>query len=384
MKLHSPARAGLAPRVDRVIDDALAAGTIVGAVMLVAVDGEIAYARAAGVADREAGVPMTEATLFRLASLTKTVVSAAALRLVEEGRLGVDDRLARWIPEFRPFLADGSAPDITVRHLLTHTSGLGYGFLEDPDGPLQQAGVSDGMDQPGLGMAENLRRLATVPLRFMPGSAWYYSLATDVLGEIAARAGGAPLPEIVRTRVTGPLGMADSGFAVADPARLAVPYADAAPRPVRMGEAHALPFMNGVLRFAPGRAFHAASFASGGTGLIGTAGDYLRFLEALRKGGDGVLQPESAALITTDAIDPDMPTDEPGWGFGFGAAVLRDPVAAKTPQTPGTWSWGGVYGHSWYVDPARRLSVVVLTNTAVAGMTGAFPEALRAAVYAAA
>ena len=79
-----------------------------------------------------------------------------------------------------------------------------------------------------------------------------------------------------------------------------------------------------------------------------------------------------------------MATDEPGWGFGFGAAVLRDPAAAGTPQAPGTWSWGGVYGHNWYVDPARRLSVVVLTNTAVAGMTGAFPEALRAAVYAAA
>ncbi len=377
----SPARSPLATRLDRVIDQAVASGAIVGTVMLVAEDGETIYARAAGFADREASAPMTEATLFRLASLTKTVVSAAALALVEQGRLGLDDTIARWIPEFRPRLADGSAPDITLRHLLTHTSGLGYGFLEDPDGPLQQAGVSDGMDQPGLAMAENLRRLATVPLRFQPGSAWYYSLATDVLGEAAARAGEAPLAEIVRRHVTVPLGMIDSGFAVADRARLAVPFADARPRPARMDEAHALPFMNGILRFAPGRAFDAASFASGGTGMIGTAGDYLRFLEALRKGGEGILRPQTASLITTDVIDPAMPTDEPGWGFGFGAAVLRDPVAAKTPQTPGTWSWGGVYGHNWYVDPARRLSVVVLTNTAVAGMTGVFPEALRAAVY---
>src|SRR3546814_10223191 len=115
--------------------------------MLVAEDGTTVYARAAGLADREAALPMAETTLFRLASLTKTIVSAAALALVEEGRLGLDDRLARWIPEFRPRLADGRAPDITLRHLLTHMSGLAYCFLEEADGPMQRAGVSDGIDQ---------------------------------------------------------------------------------------------------------------------------------------------------------------------------------------------------------------------------------------------
>lgn len=373
----------LAARLDPIIDAAVASGAVVGTVMLVAEDGATVYARAAGFADREAALPMADSTLFRLASLTKTIVSAAALALVEDGRLGIEDRLARWIPEFQPRLADGRAPDITLRHLLTHMSGLAYGFLEEPGGPLQRAAVSDGLDQPGLSMAENLRRLAGVPLRFEPGTAWYYSLATDVLGEVVSRAGGAPLPEIVRSRVTAPLGMADTAFAVRDAGRLAVAYADANPQPARMGEVHALPFLNGVLRFAPGRVFDAGSFPSGGAGMIGTASDYLRFLEALRCGGAGILRPETASLITSDAIgDPAVPTDEPGWGFGFGAAVLLDPAAAKTPQTPGTWSWGGVYGHSWYVDPARRLTVVLLTNTAVAGMTGAFPEALRAAVYA--
>ena len=94
--------------------------------------------------------------------------------------------------------------------------------------------------------------------------------------------------------------------------------------------------------------------------MIGTAGDYLRFLEALRKGGEGVLRPETAALVTTDAIDAAMPTDEPGWGFGFGAAVLRDPAAAKTPQTAGTWSWGGAWGTVFWIDPVEELIPIML------------------------
>lgn len=383
MSSRLPADAALAARLDRVVDGAVASGAIVGAVVLIARDGAPAYARAAGFADREAATPMRETALFRLASMSKTIVSAAALALVEEGRLGLDDALARWLPEFRPSLADGRVPEITVRQLLTHTSGLGYRLLEAAGGPLAQAGVSDGMDQPGLGMAENLRRLAGVPLLFAPGTSWHYSLATDVLGEVVARAGGAPLPDIVRARVTGPLDMADTGFAVRDAGRLAVPYADAAPLPVRMNELHEVPFGDGVIRFAPARAFAPDSFPSAGAGMIGSAGDYLQLLEALRRGGGGILRPATVELMIGNATgDFPITTEGPGWGFGLGAAVLLDPAAALTPQTVGTWQWGGVYGHHWYVDPARRLTVVAMSNTALGGMTGAFPEALRAAVYA--
>ncbi|WP_207461415.1 serine hydrolase domain-containing protein [Azospirillum sp. SYSU D00513] len=371
--------------IDAVIDRAIDAGRIVGAVVLVARDGEVLHRRAAGLADREAGRPMREDALFRLASVTKPITSAAALALMERGRLGLDDPVRRWLPDFRPRLADGREPVLTVRHLMTHTAGLAYGFLEPDGGPYQRAGVSDGMDQPGLSFAENLRRIASVPLAYEPGTAWSYSVATDLLGAVLAEAAGMPLPDLVEELVTGPLGMVDTAFSVRDPARLAVPYGDAPDKvgaPVRMGEPHRVRHGQGHVRCSPARAFDPASFPSGGAGMTGGAGDVLRLLEALRRGGAPVLAPESVRALTTNAIgDLTVTTAAPGWGFGLGVAVLKDPRPSGTPQAAGTWRWGGVYGHSWFVDPAERLTVVSLTNTAVAGMTGAFPDALRNAVY---
>jgi CubicO group peptidase (beta-lactamase class C family) len=149
-----------------------------------------------------------------------------------------------------------------------------------------------------------------------------------------------------------------------------------------MGEHHLVPFGPGAISFAPSRAFDPGSFPSAGAGMSGTAGDFMRFLEAMRTGGGPVLKPKTVELMATVATG-DIPIMLPGRGFGLGWAVLNDPAAAATPQTPGTWTWGGVYGNAWFVDPARELSVVIVTNTAIAGMTGAFPDAVRDAVYAA-
>jgi CubicO group peptidase (beta-lactamase class C family) len=374
---------GLGWRVDAVIDEAIASERIVGTVVIVARDGKIVYQRAAGLADREAKRPMREDTIFRLASTTKPIVSATALALVDAGRLHLDDPVSRWIPEFRPKLADGREPVITVHHLLTHTAGLGYGFLEPADGPYHRAGVSDGLAEPDLPLAENLRRIASVPLAFEPGTAWRYSLATDVLGEVVARAGGESLPDIVAWSVTEPLGMTDTAFRVIDVERLATPYVDAEPRPARMGEPHRLPFGSSALVYSPARALDPKVYPSGGAGMVGTARDYVRFLEALRTGGSPILEPETAREMTSNAIgEMGSPMLSEGWGFGLGVAVLKDPNPTGTPQSAGAWAWGGVYGNHFWVDPAVKLTVVVLTNTAVAGMAGAFPEALRAAVYA--
>ncbi|HEV7369679.1 serine hydrolase domain-containing protein [Arenibaculum sp.] len=373
-----------AARLDAVISRALEEERIVGAVVLVARDGEVVYRRAAGLADREAGTPMREDAVFRFASLTKPIVSAAALALVERGALRLDDPVTRHLPDFRPRLADGREPVITVRQLMSHTAGLSYGFFEGPDGPYRRAGVSDGMDRPGLALDENLRRIASVPLSCEPGTAWGYSVATDVLGAVLEKAGGAALPDLVDRLVTRPLGMGDTGFAVADPARLAAAYGDGTPRPVRMEGTHAVPFGEGTVLFTPARAFDPASFPSGGAGMAGTAADFLRFLEALRTGGAPVLSADGVRALTTNAVgDLTVTVADPGWGFGLGAAVLKDPGPSGTPQAAGTWAWGGAYGHSWFVDPANRLSVAALTNTGLAGMVGPFPNAIRDAVYGA-
>lgn len=375
---YSPAGVALVQQaIDAVVDEALAAGRVVGAVVLVRDHGQPVYARAAGYADREASIPMALDTVFRWASLTKPVVAATALALMERGRIDLDDPVTRFLPDFEPRLPDGSVPRISVRHLLTHTAGFGYPSLA-PDDPYVAAGVSGGLDQPGMSMQENLRRIASAPLYFRPGSAWRYSVAIDVLGAIVAVVHGTSLADAVASYVTDPLRMLDSGFVVRDAARLAVPYADGDPRAVRMGEPHRVE----ELVFSPARAFDPRSFQSGGGGMVGTAGDFMTFLETLRTGGAPILTRETVQLASRNQVGSLREQEEPGWGFGFLSGVLIDAERAESPAHVGTLSWGGVYGHSWFHDPAAELSVVGLTNTALEGCKGSFPAHVQAAIYA--
>lgn len=384
LTLESTHDAARCQRIDHAIDRALAEHRLVGAVVLVAEQGRATYRRAAGHADREAGLPMREDHVFRLASVTKPIVAVAAMRLVEQGRLALDAPVTRWLPYFTPRLADGRTPAITVHHLLTHSAGLGYGFDEAEDGTYRRLGISDGLDRPGITLQENLRRLAGAPLHFEPGSAWRYSLAYDVLGAVIEQATGQPLAQAVAELVTEPLQMRDAGFVAHAHERLAVPYADGSPAPVRMGADEAVPLTgmpDNFVHFAPGRALDAAAYPSGGAGMVGTADDVLRLLEAVRRDDAGLLSADSRARMLSPQVGADAQTKGPGWGFGYGWAVLVDPAAEPTPQSPGTLAWGGVYGHHWFVDPARSLAVVALTNTAFEGMWGAFVAALRDAVY---
>ncbi len=349
--------------------------------VLVSHDGNFIYRRAAGYADRETGLPMRRDSIFRLSSLTKPIVSATALAMVERGMLKLNDAVTRWIPEFRPALADGSRPEITIRQLLSHTAGLGYRFLEPPYGPHHKANVSDGLDQPGLSIEENLNRVAFIPLAYTPGTSWAYSVASDVLGEVIARANRSSLPDAVTRYVTAPLAMNDTSFGIAELSRLTVPYADGRPRPTRMADSQIVKSPYGFIRFAPSRACDPNSYPSGGCGMNGTAADFAKFLETLRLGGDPILKPESVKAMTSDQTEGRGP--QPGVAFGFGLSVITDPAAAQTPQSTGTFAWGGVYGHSWFVDPAKRLTVVIMTNTAVEGVYGRFPGQIRDSLYAA-
>ncbi|KFG96038.1 beta-lactamase [Burkholderia paludis] len=370
-------------RVDGVLERTLSEQRLVGAVILIAQAGQVVYRRAAGMADREAGKPMQEDALFRLASVSKPIVSVAALALIAQGRLQIDEDVTRWLPEFTPRLPDGTQPRITIRHLMTHTAGLSYKFFQEENGPYARAGVSDGMDGSDVSLQENVRRIAAAPLLYRPGSEWKYSIATDVLGAVIEQVTQLPLDKAVAELVTGPLGLRDTAFTAVDERRLAVAYADAPSAPRRLGEPDFVPFVEGTAGFdlSPSRALNAAAYPSGGAGMVGSAGDFLRLLETLRTGGAPLLPESLVRQFTANQIG-DLPMAFwPGRGFGLGITVLKDPVAAQTPESAGTWRMGGTYGHSWFVDPVRQLSVVAFTNTALEGMSGAFVAELCEAVY---
>jgi len=372
----------LKQKVDAVIDKAIAEDRIVGAVVLVAQDGRLVYERAAGLSNKESRKPMQVDALFRLSSVSKPIVTVAALTLVDRKKLSLDDPVTKWLPDFKPKLADGTTPTITVRQLLTHTSGLGYKFGEKADGPYHKAQISDGFDDVKIDLAEEMRRLASVPLLNAPGSQWRYSLSIDVLGAVIERAAGQPLGTAVAELVTKPLGMTGTSFLVdrAQADRVATPYFNAASGTARMVDPQEVRFGVGALVYSPSRAFDSKAHPSGGAGMIGSAPDVLRLLEAMRKGGAPVLQKATAEAMFHNQV-AGTSGQQPGAGFGFGGALVVDPAVLKTPQSAGTLYWGGVYGHSWFVDPTRKVTVVALTNTALEGMSGKFTEALRAAVY---
>jgi CubicO group peptidase (beta-lactamase class C family) len=361
---------GLQQRVDAAIAAAVP-GRIVGCVVLLWRGGRELHAGVRGLADREAGIPMRRDTLFRLASVTKPIVAAGALRLVDAGRLGFDDPVTRYLPWFTPPSPDGSVAPILIRHLLTHTSGLSYDVPDD---------VAGGLSGPLVPLEENLRRLARAPLKFAPGSGWEYGMSLDVLGGVIAAIEATTLGEALARLVTGPLGMAETRFGVSDAARLAVPYADDAP-PRRMGEPEAVAAEDGgATIFSPARIFQADLPQSGGAGMAGTADDVMRLLEALRAGPFLTEATRRTALGNRIGSLPRRPKDA-GKRFGFLGAVVEDPVAAGFTVPKGAVDWGGAWGHNWIIDPTTGTSVLTCTNTAFEGCNGAFRQEIAAAVF---
>lgn len=381
-------------QLDTAINSAIAERRIAGAVVLVAQDGKIVYRRAAGEADVENGRPMSEDTIFRLTSLSKPIVTAAAMRLVEMGLLDLDSPVTDWLPDFQPAY-NGTAPVITLRQLLSHTSGIGYAADEGGEGPYTEAGVQDGGFGTGITLQENLDRLASVPLRFAPGEAWNYGLGIDVVGRVIEHATNLPLEVAVRDLVTVPLNMSDTVFHVPvwDMERLAANYRDGEDGPVRMQDDTRVPLLNMSARFDPSRNTDPDAWPSAGAGMSGTAGDMMQLLLALTS-DDGFLDGQSVETMMTSQtpatplvdllmdIYAGMPEDGAAWGFGIGGAVLLHPEKAETPQSAGTFAWSGAYGHTWFIDPKEELIVVSLTNTAWEGIYGKFAHDVRDAVYA--
>lgn len=214
----------LTERIAAIDQQAMAEGRIVGSVVLVARQGEICYAGAAGYADREVRRPMRRETQFRLSSVSKPYTTLAALRLIEQGKLSLDDAVSEWLPWFTPALADGRRPAIKIRHLLSHTAGLDYRLNQPPTGVYHQLGIQDGVELSTLTLEQNLRLLAQAPLLSAPGERFNYSLALDVLGAVLERVTGMPLPQLFVEWVARPLGLGNTAFHATDAANLATPY----------------------------------------------------------------------------------------------------------------------------------------------------------------
>ncbi|QQN86578.1 serine hydrolase domain-containing protein [Bacillus toyonensis] len=374
--------AGLSKRVDEVINKAIENNKIIGTVTLICKDGNFIYKNVAGYADREEKTKMELDSIFRLASVTKPIVSAAALVLVSKKIIGLDDPITKWLPDFQPRLMNGDKPSITIRHLLTHTAGLTYGFLEPEGGAYKKAGISDGMDLSGLSLKENLKRLSSVPLLYKPGTNWGYSIAVDVLGAVISKAYEDSLQTLIKTLITDPLKMTNTSFDVIDKQKIVTQYLSCSPIPKRMGDKEVAQVFEGTagIIFEPARAFDTSAFPSGGSGMNGTAEDFLYFLEELRS-GDFLLSKDIKNEITKIQTGNLPLTGWPGRGFGLGFTILKDPKKANTKESSGTWRLGGAYGHSWFVDPIEKLTVVSFTNTAFEGMDGQFTIDLTDAIY---
>jgi len=378
----------------RYIDD----GRLPGWQVLVARHGDVVYNRCRGWRDREAGAEFTPDTIVRLYSMTKPLTSVLAMMLHEEGRIGLKDPVTKYISEFadtavyrsgshlRP-VTEPQVEPIRIWHLLTHMSGLTYGFhnTHPVDAMYRAAGFEWGSPA-GADLAECCARWAQLPLVFQPGSEWNYGVSTDVLGRVVEVVEGKPLDEVMRDRITTPLGMVDTAFSVTDDerrGRLAQLYI---PNPADL-TAVAAPE---VLARST-----APTMLSGGGGLFGTAQDYLQFCRMVAGGGCH----GDARLLGRHTVDymgsnhlpggADLEqvgrplfaeTSFDGVGFGLGYSIVIDPVANRVPSSVGEMAWGGAASTAFWIDPVEDLIVVFLTQLLPSSTHPIRPE-LKQLVY---
>lgn len=387
-------------RIDARFAEFVDGGLLAGWHIVVTRRGEVAHSSTYGHRDREAGLPVEPDTLWRIYSMTKPVTSVAAMMLWEQGRFQLTDEISRWLPEFADVrvLAGGSAlqpvtvpagEPIRMWHLLTHTAGLTYGFSHtSPVDEIYRTAGYDMFPPDDVDLAEACGTLARLPLLFHPGSAYCYSVATDVLGRLIEVISGQPLDEFLAEHVFQPLGMSDTRWHVdaADADRLAALYAidQVTGRCVRYDE------LGRLARQRP-------RLLSGGAGLISTAADYHRFTQALLREGelDGVRLlgnrtlrfmlrnhlPGGADLAGFTAGGY-TETTLGGIGFGLGFAVVQDPVPSRLPSSVGEFYWAGAASTAFWVDPAEQLTAMLFTQLMPSSVHPLRPT-LRQLVYAA-
>ncbi len=337
----------------------VAAGKVAGAYLLVGRHGKVAYEEGFGVQGPGQKTPVSNETIFRVFSMTKPIVSVTAMTLVEQGKLDLDAPVSKYLPEYANlvvFQPDGSSKPATrpmlVRNLMSHTSGLIYGFIQ-PTSPIGKVWAAGGENRNDLTAREYAKLIAKLPLKAEPGTAWNYSHSTDVLGAVVEVAGGKPLDVLVRERVTGPLGMTDTAFWQ--------------PEAKRARFAEALNDGGGGVYYDYAK---PTPYLSGGGGMSSTTEDYLRFVLMLE--GDGqykgvrILKPETLAKMRVDQTTPAIRQaglffPGPGMGFGLGFSLVND----DTKQRPGngTFSWWGIAGTEFWVDPKNDVFMVFMVQS---------------------
>ena len=365
-------------RVDDVTHAYVDAGKLPGVQTVVSRRGEVVHHDCYGVSDLDTGRAVGADTIYRIYSMTKPITSVALMMLHEQGKLLLENPLHRFLPEFADVQVwDGGtaqAPQtrppsrpITVHDVLTHLSGLTYGFqYQHPVDEMYRAADLGNFTEPTYDLAEGVRRLATLPLLFDPGTQWNYSMSTDVCGRLIEVISGQPLDAFLREHVLEPLGMHDTGFTApeADVDRCCPLYVRGADRTLQP--------------FAAARSMvHPKAFLSGGGGLVGTIGDYLRFCHFLLGGGqlDGVrlLGPRMLRYMTRNHLPEGRLLSEmdhstfseagmAGTGFGLGFATIEDAAALQNLASEGEFSWGGAASTSFWVDPTEEVCVVFMTQ----------------------
>ena len=340
--------------------DAAASGKIAGAYLLVGRKGKVAFQEGFGLQGPGQATAPNEETIWRIFSMTKPLVTVVAMTLVEDGKLDVDAPVSKYLPEYKDlkvWQADGTtvaaAQPMLVRHLMSHTSGLIYGFVT-PGAPIAKAWAAGGENRSDLTNREYAKVIAALPLKNEPGAAWNYSRSTDVLGAVVEVAGGKTLDVLVREKVTGPLGMTDTAFFQPASKKARFAEAKAAGGPAALGNIY-----YDYTKPTP--------MLSAGGGLSSTAEDYLRFV--LMLAGEGtykgvrILKPETLARMRQDETTPEirragMFFPGQGMGFGLGFSLVTDDKVQRPGN--GTFSWWGIAGTEFWVDPKNETFVIFM------------------------
>jgi CubicO group peptidase (beta-lactamase class C family) len=372
LPIAKPADVGLsAERLERItqwLRDDSAKGIIPGATVMIVRHGKVAYFESAGLLNPETKAPMRKDAIFRIHSMSKPITTTAVMMLYEQGKITLDEPIAKYIPSFKDMkvgvetkgedgkpkleLTDAKKP-ITIQDLLRHTSGITYGFFGDL--LVKKAYVDANIRDGDFDNAEFAERVAKLPLAFQPGTTWDYSHSTDILGRLVEVVSGKSLYQFEKENILDPLGMADTSFVVADAGRQ-VRIAEPFPNDRRIGA---------DAEFSDPRL--ARKWESGGGGMVSTLADYSRFVMMLRNGGtlDGkrYLGPKTIAYMTADhtagvIVPGPYYLPGPGYGFGLGFAVRKEAGVALTPGSVGDYNWGGAGGTYFWVDPEEDMFVI--------------------------